>query len=231
MKAVYSRLRSTLSTRLVWLALALVFVIGAQAQTESAQVSGTVRDQTGAVIAGAKVTIKSVNTGTTRDVVTNASGIYTASGLKPDTYDVTIQQPGFEKLVKRVQLAVGSTNDVSAQLQVGATATTVEVAAAAESVTVNTESQTLSEVITAQQLADLPTSPTRNPYSLVASSGNVTEDSNSGRGAGFSINGARSSSTSILLDGAENVDAFTADVGQVVPLDSMQEFRDRKSVV
>jgi outer membrane receptor protein involved in Fe transport len=198
--------------------------MGAQAQTESGQIAGTVRDQSGAVVAGAKVTIKSVNTGTTREVVTNASGIYTAPSLKADTYDVTIEQPGFEKVVRRVEVAVGSTNDVSAQLKVGTTATTVEVAASAALVQVNTETQTLSQVVTAQQLSDLPTSPTRNAYALIATSGNVAEDSVGARGAGFSINGMRSASTSVLLDGAENVDEFTATVGQTVPLDSVQEF-------
>ena len=48
--------------------------------------------------------------------------------------------------------------------------------------------------------------------------GNVTEDNNSQRGAGYSINGQRSADTDILLDGGENVDLFTATVGQSVPL-------------
>ncbi len=70
---------------------------------------------------------------------------------------------------------------------------------------------------------DLPTL-TRNPYDLVATSGNVTEDNNSGRGAGYAINGQRSADTDILLDGGENVNLFTATVGQSIPLDSVQEF-------
>ncbi len=78
--------------------------------------------------------------------------------------------------------------------------------------------------MTAQQITDLPTL-TRNPYDLVATSGNVAEDTNSGRGAGYAINGQRSANTDILLDGGENVDLFTATVGQSVPLDSVQEFR------
>src|ERR1700690_3514189 len=70
---------------------------------------------------------------------------------------------------------------------------------------------------------ELPTL-TRNPYDLVGTSGNVNEDSTSNRGAGYAINGQRSASTDILLDGGENVDLFTATVGQQVPLDSVQEF-------
>ena len=54
----------------------------------------------------------------------------------------------------------------------------------------------------------------------------MTEDAGGGqmRGAGFAINGMRAASTSILLDGSENVDTFTASVGQTIPLDSVQEF-------
>jgi len=66
---------------------------------------------------------------------------------------------------------------------------------------------------------------TRNPYDFVATAGNVTSDP-AGRGAnGVAINGQRSASTDILLDGAENVNLFDAEVGQQVPLDSVQEFR------
>jgi len=204
------------------LALTLVLAVTALAQTETGQISGTVRDQSGGVVAGAKVTIKSTNTGLTREAATNGVGVYTLSALRPDAYQVMIEATGFAKFSKQVQVAVGSTNDVSATLTVGTTATALEVTAAA--MQVNTESQTLSQVVSSQQLADLPTSPTRNAYALVATSGNVSEDSNSGRGAGYAINGQRSASTSILLDGAENVDAFTAQVGQQVPLDSVQEF-------
>src|SRR5262249_9140658 len=74
------------------------------------------------------------------------------------------------------------------------------------------------------QLRELPTI-TRNPYSLVQISGNVNRDSASDRGTGYSINGQRSASTNILLDGGENVDNFTATVGMSIPLDAVGEFR------
>ena len=63
---------------------------------------------------------------------------------------------------------------------------------------------------------------TRNIYDFVQTAGNVADgDQSGGRGVmGVSINGQRSASTNILLDGAENVDLFTAGVGQAVPLDS-----------
>ncbi len=55
-------------------------------------------------------------------------------------------------------------------------------------------------------------------------SGQAASDPSSGRGAGYAINGQRSSSTNVLLDGSANNDEFAAGVGQDVPLDSVQEF-------
>jgi outer membrane receptor protein involved in Fe transport len=72
------------------------------------------------------------------------------------------------------------------------------------------------------QLNELPTL-TRNPYSLVVTSGNVSEDDPSGRGTGVSINGLRSAGTNVLLDGVANNDEFDGSIGQPVPLDSVQE--------
>jgi outer membrane receptor protein involved in Fe transport len=193
-------------------------------QAEAGSISGTIRDASGAVVSGAKVTAKSVNTGLTRDVVTNSDGLYAIPSLKADTYEVTIEAKGFQKYASRTEVTVGSQNDVSASLSVGGSATTIEVSGAVEVVAPDTESQTLSQIVTSSDIDRLPTSPTRNPYALVGMAAGVTEDTMSDRGAGYSINGQRSASTNILLDGAENVDTFTATVGQQIPLDSVQEF-------
>src|SRR5664280_627922 len=205
------------------LAILALFSIWAFGQTETGQITGTIRDASGAVVSGAKVTVKSVNTGVTRDASTNSSGIFTVSSLRPDTYEVTVEAGGFQKVTRNIQVTVGGTSDISTQLAVTGGATTVEVTGSAEAAAINTENQTLSQVITSKQVMELPTL-TRNPYDLVGTAGNVTEDASSARGAGYSINGLRSASTNILLDGGQNVDEFTAGVGQAVPLDSVQEF-------
>jgi outer membrane receptor protein involved in Fe transport len=206
------------------LALCLAVVHVASGQTDTGQITGTVTDSTGAVVVGAKVVARSIASGTMRETMSNSAGVFTFPGLKPDTYEVTVSSNGFESLARRVDVTVGSIVEASAHLKVGNATTTVEVIGTTDANSVNTENQTLSQTITEQQLTELPTSPTRNPYALVATSGNVTEDMQSNRGAGFAINGMRSASTDILLDGAENVDTFTASVGQTVPLDSVQEF-------
>ena len=196
----------------------------AQAQTETGQISGTITDASGAAVAGAKVEVKSPNTGFTRETDTTSNGYYSFH-VKPDVYDVTVQANGFQKFVERVTVTVSSIREVSPQLTVGSTSQTIEVTGTTETVAVNIESQTLSQTITSREIEMLPTSPTRNPYALVGVSGNVSEDNlMSGRGTGFAINGQRVASTDILLDGAENVDTFTAAVGQSVPLDSVMEF-------
>ncbi len=202
--------------------LASLLVISALGQVETGQILGTITDPSGAVVSGARVTAKSVSTGAVREATTNSTGLYSIPGLRPDTYDVTVEARGFRKVSQHLQVGVGSSNEISARLELGNTSEVVEVTGV--NAPVNTEDQTLSSTVTSHQLDQLPTSPTRNPYALVGISGNVAEDNNSNRGAGYSINGMRSSSTNILLDGGENVDTFTANVGQVIPLDSVQEF-------
>jgi hypothetical protein len=92
---------------------------------------------------GAKVAAKSASTGVTRETTTNSAGIYTIPGHRPDTYEVTVEATGFKKLVRRVDVAVGSNNEIPAQLEVGSASQTVEVTGSAESIIVNTENQTL----------------------------------------------------------------------------------------
>ncbi len=205
------------------LAILALFSVWAFGQAETGLIAGTVKDASGAVVTGAKVTVKSINTGLTRDGITNSAGIFTIPNLRPDNYEVVIEAPGFQKVTQTVRVAVGAATDVSTQLKVGGAATTVEVTGTGEAATVNTENATMSAAIGSQQVNELPTM-TRNPYDLVQTAGNVVQDTNSNRGAGYSINGQRSASTDILLDGGQNVDLFTATVGQTVPLDSVQEF-------
>jgi hypothetical protein len=200
------------------------------AQRETGTISGTVTDSTGAVISTGTITVKSTTTGAVRTASTSPSGLYSVPDLQPGTYEVTIQAAGFAIYKGKVEVTVGAAVAFNAALKVGGVAEVVEVTAGESEVTkVNTENQTLSTTITAREVVDLP-SLTRNAYDFVKTSGNVTEGAYgaqgmlANRGAGVSINGQRAASTDLLLDGAENVDIFAANVGQNVPLDSVQEF-------
>lgn len=136
-----------------------------------------------------------------------------------------MEAPGFTTLKQQATVTVGNKVGLDLKLEVGKAETVVEVTATG-AVTVNTETQTISQVLTTEQILELPTI-TRDPYSLVVTSGNVSEDDpsqNGGRrGAGVAINGLRAAGTNVLLDGVANNNEFVAAVGQTVPLDSVQE--------
>ncbi len=192
-------------------------------QGETGQISGKVTDPQDRVVPNASVTVRSVTTGVERTATTDDDGVYTVGSLQPGLYDVVVKGGNFAESTQRAQVTVGAKVTLDTKLSTEAVAANVTVVAGAGGIEVNTQDQQLSNVISQKQIRELPTL-TRNPYDLVGTAGNVAADS-SGRGAGYAINGQRSASTSILLDGTENVDTFTATVGQAVPLDSVQEFR------
>ena len=217
-----SRLFRTVSLQLA-LFVTLVTLLNANlfGQAETAQITGTVYDPSGAAIPNASVAVKSADTGALRELTTSASGAYMATDLLPGDYLVTATAPGFVQIQQRVTTTVGAKLALDLHLEVGKASTVVEVSASA--IQVNTETQTLSTVVNQTELRELPTL-TRNPYSLVAISGNVSDGGTMSRGVGYAINGQRESSTNILLDGAANNDEFTTGPGQSVPLDSIGEF-------
>lgn len=203
----------------------LVMVSGAAMAQESGQLTGRVTDPQDRVVPGASVTVKSVGTGAERTTTADDQGSYTVTSLQPGLYDVIVKSGSFAESSQRVEITVGSKVSLDTKLSTQSVAASVDVVAGAGGTEINTTDQQLSDVVTNQQVRELPTL-TRNPYDLVGIAGNVTvEGAGGGRGTGFAINGQRSASTSILLDGGENTDNFTATVGQLVPLDSVQEFR------
>lgn len=191
------------------------------AQTETGQITGTVTDATGAAVPNARVTVRSVGTGSTRVVTTSDDGSYNVTNLLPGEYSVGVNSQGFTQAERRVVVQVGTRAGQDFRLDVATATATVEVTESAAQV--NTETQTLSTVVTQNQIRELPNL-TRNPYQFVALAGNISDAGMGTRGAGFAINGQREASTNILLDGASNNDEFSGSIGQQVPLDSVQEF-------
>jgi outer membrane receptor protein involved in Fe transport len=198
-------------------------VSSAFGQRETGQIGGTVLDQQGAGVPNAKITVRNLGTGATRETASDDRGAFVVTNLLPATYVVLVEAAGFTKLEERADLAPGGRITLDLKLQLGKVTETIEVSGTA--VSVNTETQTVGQEITAHDVANLPLL-TRNPYNLVGTVGNVTSSDDAGlsnRGAGYNINGLRSAGTNILLDGAANNNEFTASVGQTVPLDSVQE--------
>jgi hypothetical protein len=221
--------RRTLKTQIFLhgLAVLLAFILAPVSlfgQQETGQISGTVIDPNNAVVPNATITVRNVDTGRTITVQGGSDGTFNVTNLQPAIYEITTTAPGFQSRTERVQVTVGARLTVSPQLGVTQAAAEVEVTAGGLA-EVNTTDQQISSVVTGKQITEIPTL-TRNPYDLVSLSGNVAEEApGAGRGVGVAINGQRSASTSILLDGAENVSTFTATVGQQIPLDAVGEFR------
>jgi outer membrane receptor protein involved in Fe transport len=201
--------------------LVLVLVPLASAQTEMGRITGVVADSTGGVLPGATVNAKGSDTGSIRTVYTDASGRYVFANLPPGPYEVGAELTGFRTSVSKVTVTVGAAATIDFKLEVAGATETVNVTVEAK--TVNVSNSEVATTITEAQIRELPTI-TRNVYDLVEVSGNVTADAASNRGTGFAMNGMRSASTNILLDGSANNDEFGAGVGQAVPLDSVQEF-------
>ena len=103
---------------------AVVFLLGAafaNAQETRGSISGTVVDPQGGLIAGASVTVTSLDTRVTNQVKTNNSGYYLAPLLIPGNYQVIVEGPGFKRSVRSgLILAVGQSMDLDMTLEVGA---------------------------------------------------------------------------------------------------------------
>ena len=202
--------KTTLARLIVLTVLVLIsFSPRALEQSETGQVASTVYDPTGAVIPNAKITVKSTATGFERQTTSSSAGTYTITNLQPGRYTVTAEASGFAPLQQTADVTVGSKVGVDLKLTVGAIAAAVEVTEAIG--LINTETQTLSQTVTGQEILMLPTL-TRNPYDLVQGVGNVSDGDPGGRGAGVAINGLRATSTNIMLDGVANNNEFSGDI-------------------
>ncbi len=194
------------------------------AQADLGSISGIVTDNSGAVIAKASVTITNTATGAVRVSETNAKGEYVVSQLNAGDYTVSITAAGFGNTTQSLRVSVGSASTVNLKLDVAGSK--VEVVVSADDTTsVHLENAEVSTVIQTEDVNSLPL-PDRNPYALVALSGNLSSDTTAAsRGVGFNISGSRSASVDILLDGAENTDLYAVGIGQPIPEDAMQEIR------
>jgi Carboxypeptidase regulatory-like domain len=119
--------------------------IQVRAQSFTAAMTGTVTDQTGAVVAGAKVEIRNTGTNEVRALTTDAAGLYTASQLAPGQYQLSVTAPSFKNFIKTGIVLEGSQRaEHNAQLQLGSAGQSVEVSAT----TIAVDSQTANREVT-----------------------------------------------------------------------------------
>src|SRR5580698_4083087 len=211
----------------------------------TAGISGTVRDTSGANIAGATVSAKNTETGVVQAQVSNARGFYSFQSLPPGRYDIDVQQAGF-KLFREagVVLDVDAALVVDAILQVGQIKEIVQVSG--EALRVETSSTQLGEVIGSQEMADVPLV-SRSYTDLLALQPGVVSSASGMSGAlagpfnstgvvmplvsgdlnagGLSVNGMREANNGFLLNGATVQEPGFGGTAVIPNLDSIAEFR------
>jgi hypothetical protein len=222
----------------------LAFVVLAtsslMAQTFRGTVLGTVTDSSGAVISGAKVAVRNVNTGQERTTQTSADGSYSVPELPIGTYTVTITQSGFQTSVTSdVVVNVAGERRVDAALKTGRVSEVVEVSGEALAQTETTTAE-LGGTLSSTTIENLPVNG-RDYTKLiylnpgVAGSPDQISDSPGSYGT-FSMNGSRGRSNNFLLDGTDMNDGYRndpaineagvfGDPATILPIDAVAELR------
>ncbi len=190
---------------------------------------GTVTDVSGAIVPGATVTVTNTATSVAFRTVTTSSGDYVAPALTPGTYSVSAEAKGFEKYVARgIVLTVNQKNRVDVALKPGAVSETVDVQA--QAVTLDTDSAALSNLVSQQQVEELPLNGRNFMQLLLVGAGAVTVGGEQGtmrqgQGNAISVNGGRPEGNNYTLDGLVNTDAALVTPAVVLSQDAIQEFK------
>ena len=176
------------------------------AQGTTGTISGMVNDTTGAVVPGVSVKAMNVETGVTRETVTDAAGRYRIPQLALGLYTVQAQVGGFQTEVRSgIRLTVGQEAVVNLELRVGAVTERVEVTG--EAPLVQTKDSAVSYLVDENTMRDLPLNG-RNFVSLALMQPNVVQNSylttlSAGNGVNLIVQGQRAGANLFLIDGTE----------------------------
>src|SRR6266700_2020168 len=217
-----------------FLLLVLGFALPAFGQSNYAVVTGTVTDPQHLPVVGATIQLTATSTGAVRRVVTNQRGLFEASALLPDDYELTAEAPGFALAKQSVRLEVGQKLAVAIGLTVGSVTQGVDVTAANE--VLHTTDASVGEVVEPQSIRNLPLNG-RMLIDLVLTVpgahvgfGAQTGSTNPlywrpGQRSADIIGGGRANANFFLLDGATNTDpTFNAQNLSASP-DAVKEFQ------
>ncbi|MDP2322061.1 MAG: TonB-dependent receptor [Acidobacteriota bacterium] len=172
-------------------------------QFETATVVGVVKDSTGAVVPGAKVTLTNTQTGVTAERTSDANGNYEFFNVRIGAYLIAAEKAGFSvALVDNVNVTVGARQRVDLSMAVGQLSERVEVSARA--VQLQTDSSDRSQIITADQTRALPLNGRAYSSLTLLSPGARQSSIGASREGSFNINGLRSTFNNFLIDGVDN---------------------------
>jgi len=217
------------------LVLLILLAGGALGQgTYQAQIRGVVSDPTGAVVGNATVTITENGTNLSTTAKTGSDGYYILRGLRPSTYSLKVETPGFQTLQKQnVVLAVDQQTTLDFSLKPAGMSTQIQVEAAAP--LLDTESASLGTDVTNEYVKQIPLLD-RNFFGLMFLSAGVTEVTGAGTadnyptGTNFVSNGQRNATAEVRIDGAlvsapEQGEGATSNVYYEPSVEIVQEFK------
>jgi hypothetical protein len=190
---------------------------------------GTVTDSTGAIVPDTKVTVTNTATNVAFHTASNSAGDYYAPSLQPGTYSVSAEAKGFQKSVTTgFVLAVDQKIRVDLALKPGAITDTVEVTA--QAVALDTDSAALSQLVSQQQVEELPLNGRNFMQLLLVGAGAVTVGGEQGtmrqgEGDAISVNGGRPEGNNYTLDGLVNTDPALVTPAVILSQDAIQEFK------
>src|SRR5580700_8807013 len=168
--------------------------------------TGTVTDQSGAVVAGASVALKDA-TGSTQTTTTGSSGIFQFTLLKPGTYTLLVTHPGFKQVSQTVDVLLGQTVAANVKLELGSSSTVVEVTSQ-PGVQLQTEDANITSNFDTKQIQEIPNPGGDVTYIAQVSPG-VTMNNSTGGGFGnFSAFGLPGTANLFTFNGNDYNDAF-----------------------
>ena len=204
-----------------------------RAQQTDAAVTGEVKDQNGAVVAGAKLAARNLETGFTRNTASDEEGRFTFAGLPVGSYEIRAEKGGFRPYVQRpLRLTIGETSVLNIALEVAAVGTEVDVTDTA--VLVNTQTPELSYLVSEQAIRELPLNGRNYTDLALLQPGVIAYPHREGgsivaHGLGTSVNGQDPRSNVYLIDGTPQNDFTNGPAGSaantVLGIESIREFR------
>lgn len=191
--------------------------------------AGVVRDTTGAVIAGATVTLTRTSTNAVITRTTDATGSFRFVELPPDTYTMTVQYTGFKRVtLSNVVIQVDQSTQLDVSLSAGDVTDVVNVDEVPQ--LIDTQQSTLSNVVDTKTIASMPLN-SRNFLDLALLTPGATPSAGGSQVTGFNVAGARTQSNDYLIDGISNMDTqVNGGLTSFRINDAVQEFSVQTSV-
>ncbi|HZN09555.1 MAG TPA: TonB-dependent receptor [Pyrinomonadaceae bacterium] len=224
-------LRRTVGSLLILLCLA--FAEPGSAQTTTATISGTVNDETKALLAGVSISVKNLDTGIVRVAATDSEGRYRIALLTPAQYEVQAAANGFQTAIRTgIELTIGREAHVDFTLSVGEVSARVLVAG--EASLVETTDPSIGALVDDKKIRDLPLNGRSYDQLVLLQPGisfypNAANDLQFGAGAKFTAFGARPQANLFLIDGTDINDQadFTpgSAAGLTLGVETLREFK------